>query len=127
VCAANTTLNQDAGLLTRTQAGTLMQRKLIRPLTAIAFLVLAAGTAQARDNVFWSVGIDAAPGVSVGVGNARPVIAPPPAVVLAPQPVYVAPRPVVVRPQPVMVVEPEPVYVVPGRHRGWHRHHRHHD
>jgi len=94
-----------------------MQRKLFRPLAAVALLALAAGTAQARDNVFWSVGVDAAPGVSVGVSNARPVfIAPPPVVMVAPQPVYVAPRPVV-------LVESGPVYVERGRHKG----HKHHD
>jgi hypothetical protein len=37
-----------------------MQRKLFRPLAAVALVALAASAAQARDNVFWSVGIDAA-------------------------------------------------------------------
>jgi hypothetical protein len=110
-----------------------MQRKLFRPLAAVALLALAAGAAQARDNVFWSVGIDAAPGVSLGVSNTRPVmVAPQPVYVapqpvyVAPQPVYVAPRPVVVRPRPVLLVA-EPVYVRPGKHKGWHKHkHRRH-
>ena len=100
-----------------------MQRKLFRPLAAVAFLALAAGAAQARDNVFFSVGVEAAPGVSVGVSNVRPAVIAPAPVVVAPQPVYVAPRPVVVS-RPVMVVE-EPVYVVPGGHRGHHKHHHH--
>jgi len=101
-----------------------MQRKLFRRLATVAFVALAAagGTAQARDNINWSVGIEAAPGVAVGVSNTRPVIVAPQPVYVAPQPVYVAPQPVIVqRAQPVVVVE-EPVYVVPGRHRGWHKH-----
>jgi hypothetical protein len=101
-----------------------MQRKLLRPLAAVAFLAVAAGAAHARDNVFWSVGIDAAPGVSVGVSNARPVYVAPAPVVVAPQPVYVT-RPVVVS-RPVVLVE-EPVYYS-GRHghKHKHKHHRHH-
>jgi hypothetical protein len=101
-----------------------MQRKLLRPLAAVAFVALAAGTAQARDNVTWSVGIEAAPGVSVGATNARPVMVAP-APVVVPQPVYVAPQPVYVAPRPRTVVVEEPVYLVPGRHRGWHKHHHH--
>ncbi len=84
----------------------------------------AAPAAQARDNVYWSVGVDAAPGVSIGVGNARPVY-------VAPQPVYVAP-PVYAQPaysgnyypnndypnnyyvQPAPVYSAPPVYVRPA-------------
>jgi len=102
-----------------------MQRKLLRPLAAAALVALAAGMAQARDNVTWSVGIDAAPGVSIGATNARPLLVAPAPVILAPQPVYVAPRPVVVQSRPVVVVEPEPVYVMPGKRKGWHKHHHH--
>ena len=109
-----------------------MQRKLFRPLAAVAFVALAAaGSAvQARDNVFWSVGIDAAPGVSVGVGNTRPVVIAPQPVYVAPQPVYVAPQPVYLAPRPVVVSRPvmvveEPVYVMPGHHKGHHKHHGH--
>ena len=70
---------------------------------------LAVGAAQARSDVYWSVGISA-PGYPVGVGatfsNApvvypRPVYLAPPPVVYAPPPVYYAPRPVYVRPAPV--------------------------
>ncbi|MEJ8839534.1 hypothetical protein [Ramlibacter sp. AN1133] len=103
-----------------------MQRNFLRPLAVLAFAALVAGTAQARDNVTWSVGIDAAPGVSLGATNARPVYIAPAPVIVAPQPVYVAPRPVYVAPRPVVVVQPEPVYVMPGRHKGWKKHHRHH-
>ena len=112
-----------------------MQRKLFRPLAAVALLALAvgAGTAQARDNVYWSLGVDAAPGVSLGVSNTRPMVAPAP-VVIAPQPVYVAPQPVYVAPRPVVVhrpvvlVQPEPVYIERGKHkRHKHKHKHRHD
>lgn len=62
----------------------------------------AASVAHARDNVYWSVGIDAAPGVTVGVGNARPVYVQPP--------MYVQPAPVYVQPQPVYQNDSQPVY-----------------
>ena len=103
-----------------------MKLNLSHALAAAAVVALAgAGTAaHARDNVYWSVGIDAAPGVSIGVGNARPVY-------VAPAPVYVAPAPVYVVPQPVYYAAPAPVYyapvyVHPGKRKGWHKkHHRH--
>ncbi len=88
----------------------------------------ASMSAQARDNVYWSVGIGA-PGVSVGVGNAPPVYVQP-APVYVPPPVYVAPRPVYVAPQPVyyaprpVVVRPAPVYYGPrGHYKPRHKHH----
>jgi hypothetical protein len=65
----------------------------------------AAGAAQARDHVSWSVGINAAPGVSVGVGNVRPMY-------VQPAPVYVQPQPVYVQPQAVYV-QPQTIYSVP--------------
>ena len=96
---------------------------------AAATLAIAAlgfaGAAQARDDVFWSVGIGS-PGVAVNVGNAFPVY-------VQPQPVYVQPAPVYVQPAPVyyprpVYVQPQPVYVQPapvyyGRPHGWHKHH----
>jgi hypothetical protein len=106
-------------------------RSLFHKALAVAALGLAAaGGAQARD-VYWSVGIDAAPGVSVGVGNHRPVI-------VQPAPVYVAPPPVVYAPPPQVVYAP-PVVAYPGylaarpvvvhgpvyRAYGGHRHHHH--
>jgi hypothetical protein len=111
-----------------------MKLKLFRPLAVVAVVASAAlGTAaQARDNVYWSLGVEAAPGVSVGVGNTRPVVVAPAPVYLAPQPVYVAPRPVYVQPAPVIVrtapvYYAEPVIVRPGKHKGWNKkHHRHH-
>ncbi len=106
----------------------------LKQVMALVFLgaaALGASTAaQARDNVYWSVGVGG-PGVSVGVGNAPPYYAPRP-VYVQPAPVYMAPRPVYVAPpQPYYyqpgVVYPAPVYYGPPRHykRGKHRHHRH--
>ena len=78
---------------------------------ATAALALAAmsfsGSAQARDNVFWSVGVGA-PGVSVNVGNGG-LFMQPQAVYVEPAPVYYQPRPVYVRPAPIYV-QPQAVY-----------------
>jgi hypothetical protein len=78
-----------------------------------AFLVLAATAAlaaapmaHAGDNVYWSLGVEAAPGVSVGVSNARPVY-------VQPAPVYMQPAPVIVQAPPRYVMPP-PVYVQPN-------------
>ena len=84
--------------------------KLIRlhylAVAALAITALgAAATAQARD-VYWSVGVQAAPGVTLGVGNVRPVY-------LAPAPVYLAPAPVYYAPAPVYYVRPAAVYYGP--------------
>ena len=71
-----------------------------------------AGAAQARDNVYWSVGIGT-PGAVVNVGNSRyagPIYQAP--VYVQPQPVYVAPAPVYYQPRPVYV-QPAPVYYAP--------------
>ena len=84
-------------------------------------LMAGAGTAQARSDVYWSVGVGA-PGVAMGVGNAAPMYyAPPPPVYYAPPPeVYVPPRPVYYAPPP-------PVYYRGHDHhwRGHHHHDRH--
>ena len=97
---------------------------------ATAALALAAmgfaGAAQARDNVYWSVGVGS-PGVSVNVGNGFPVYAEPQPVYIQPQPVYVQPAPVYYQPRPVFV-EPAPVYMEPqpvyyGRPYGWRARH----
>ena len=103
-----------------------MKVNFVRTLAATGLLALVAvgSSAHARSNVFWSVGVQAAPGVSIGVGNAAPVY-------VAPAPVYVAPPPVVVSPAPVYYgYRPAPVYysggyyVRPGKR--WHaRHHQH--
>ncbi|MHB1198178.1 MAG: hypothetical protein ACYCZ6_01195 [Polaromonas sp.] len=97
---------------------------------AAAALALAAmgfaGAAQARDNVFWSVGVGT-PGVSLNVGNGFPVYVEPQPVYIQPQPVYVQPAPVYYQPRPVFV-RPAPVYVQPqpvyyGRPQGWRARH----
>ncbi len=104
---------------------------------AAAVLALAgAGAAQAGD-VHWSIGVQAAPGVTIGVGNSRPVVvaqapvvvypAPVvthrPPVVYAPAPVYVRPAPVYVRPAPVVygppVVYGQPRHRPHGHAHGW--------
>jgi PXPV repeat (3 copies) len=110
-----------------------MKLKLSRPLAAAVLVALGAmgSAAQARDNVFWSLGVEAAPGVSLGVGNTRPVVVAPAPVYVAPQPVYVAPAPVIVHPRHV-IVEPAPVIyeetviVRPGHGHGRHKEHHHH-
>lgn len=87
------------------------------------------GVAHARDNVYWSIGVDS-PGVSVGVSNAPPVryYHPAPVVVAPPPVVYAPPPPVVVYPPsrsvraypPVVYYAPPPVvYGPPPGH--WHK------
>ncbi|HWI84455.1 hypothetical protein [Ramlibacter sp.] len=96
---------------------------------AVAALALAAAgsatVAQARDNVYFSIGANVAPGVAVGVSNAPPVYYPP-VTYVQPAPVYYEPAPVYVRPAPVYYARPvygysyaAPVYY------GGPRHHRH--
>lgn len=88
---------------------------------ATATLVLAAmsfsGSAHARDDVFWSVGLGG-PGVSLNVGNAGPVYLQAQPVHVQPAPIYYRPRPVWVRPAPVYL-QYQPVYQA----RGWNRRH----
>ncbi len=93
---------------------------------AAATLAIAAmgfaGAAQARDNVYWSVGVGT-PGAVVNVGNVGiyqpPVYVQPQPVYVEPAPVYYQPRPVYVRPAPVYYA-PQPVYY----ERPYGRHHR---
>ncbi len=98
--------------------------------SAMATLAVAAmgfvGSAQARDNVYWSVGVGS-PGVGVNMGNAYPVYSQPQPVYVQPQPVYVQPAPVYYQPPPVYV-QPQVVYGAPqpvyyGRPHGWNKHH----
>lgn len=109
-----------------------------RALRGLALLSLAAGAwalsgiatqAQARDNVYWSIGVNS-PGVHVGVSNAPTVVYSYPSYgypVYSPRPVVVYPRPVVVHPHPV-VVHSYPVYEHPRQWRHdrppkhWHKH-----
>lgn len=97
--------------------------------SAMATLAMAAigfaGSAQARENIYWSVGVGT-PGAVVNVGNVgsvyqqQPVYVQPQPVYVQPAPVYYQQRPVFVRPQPVYV-QPQPVYY--ERPRGHHRRH----
>ncbi|WP_374409716.1 hypothetical protein [Hydrogenophaga sp.] len=93
---------------------------------------LSAGQAQARDDVYWSVGV-AGPGVSIGASNAPAVVYHrPPAYYVDPRPVVVAPPvvyspPVVVPARPVVIGAYGPGYWrddYRGR-RHWHGHHDH--
>ncbi len=110
---------------------------------ALALVAMGfAGGAHARDNVYWSVGVNS-PGVSVGVTNGAPVYVAQTPVYVQPAPVYVqptpvyVPRPVLIQPRPVYVqptavyVQPAPVYqqgwAPPGQAYGWHKKHRHND
>jgi hypothetical protein len=98
-----------------------------RMLAAAGVMALAAAgtSAQARD-VYWSVGVNAAPGVAIGVGNA-PVYVQPQPVYVQPQPVYMAPRPVYFAPAPVYYAPPPvAVYYGPSYYHGGHRGHRGH-
>jgi hypothetical protein len=69
----------------------------------------AAGAAQARSDVYMSIGV----GTPVYV-QPQPVYVQPQPVYVQPQPVYVQPRPVYVQPQPVYV-QPQVVYGHPRR------------
>jgi hypothetical protein len=92
-------------------------RSVYAKAAAVALALAAAGTAtvaQAGGNVFFSIGANVAPGVSVGVSNAAPMYYPP--VYVQPQPVYVAPPPVYYGyAAPQVYVQPVPVYYAPGR------------
>lgn len=99
--------------------------------SAVATLAVAAmgfaGSAQARDDVFWSVGVGS-PGVAVNVGNGFPVYSQPAPVYVQPAPVYVQPAPVYYQPRPVYMqsapvyVAPQPVFYGYGRAHGHRRH-----
>lgn len=127
----------------------------MNPLKAALIVSLAAlgafgvGTAQARSDVSWSIGINAPlPGVHIGtVINGGPAYYPPPPV-YRPAPRYYGPAPRYYRappvaylpvygpppvvgpplygpgpvfvPGPVMVM-PQPVWVPPGQRRHWRR------
>ncbi|MEJ6023937.1 hypothetical protein [Ramlibacter sp. PS4R-6] len=116
--------------------------KLSRPVIAAALAVAAAGAvsvAHARDNVYFSIGANVAPGVSIGASNYAPRYYAPAPVYYAPAPVYYEPAPVYYEPAPV-VWGPRPVfysgvqyywspqyrnhyYVDHKGHRHWRKHH----
>ncbi len=104
-------------------------RSLYAKAAVVALALAAAGTAtvaQARSDVFFSIGANVAPGVAVGVSNMPPVYYPP--VYVQPQPVYVAPAPVYYGyAAPPVYVQPAPVYYAPARvYWGPGRHHNRH-
>lgn len=81
--------------------------------SVVTSLWLLSGTAQARDNIHWSIGVHS-PGLNVGAFNtpfSYPSYDYP---VYEPRPVVVYPRPIVVRPRPVVIYEHHP-----GDHRHW--------
>lgn len=98
-------------------------------VAAVALALAAAGTAtvaQARSDVFFSIGANLAPGIAVGVSNA-PAYYPP---VYVQPPVYMAPQPVYYGyAQPQVYLQPTPVYYAPARvyygpgHRGHYAQH----
>ncbi len=106
----------------------------VKAVAATGLALAALGTAsvaQARSDVFFSIGANVAPGVNLGVSNYRqPVYVQPAPVYYQPAPVYYEPAPVYYQPAPVYYpttyIAP-PVYGVtyvrPARH---HRHHRQH-
>ena len=107
------------------------QRSFLKATAAclLGLAAVAAAPLARADNVYWSAGIAAAPGVVVNAGNVPPVayVAPAPAYsYYYPQPVYTPPRVVYTAPAYAAPVyyAPAPVYMPPGY---WHhRHHGHH-
>jgi hypothetical protein len=104
-------------------------RSLIAKVGAAALVLAAAGTAtvaQARDRVYFSIGANVAPGVSVAAGNAPYYYGPS---YYAPAPVYYEPAPVYYEPAPVYYGPPVSVRYIwsPVHHRYyyWHQGRRH--
>jgi hypothetical protein len=88
-------------------------------LAAVALALGAAGmtsAAHARSDVYFSVGVQAGPGVFQEPApvyvQPQPVYVQPAPVYVQPQSVYVQPAPLYVQPRPVYV-QPRPVYVQP--------------
>lgn len=108
----------------------------LRPARVMALAVASAGVwalsgaaslAQARDDVYWSIGVNS-PGVSVGVTNTRPVaVYPAPVIVHSPPPVVYAPPPVIYSPPPSRSVRPVVVHQAPVVVYGPPPHRRHWD
>ena len=81
----------------------------VKAAAAAGVALAAMGTAtvaQARSDVFFSIGANIAPGVTLGVSNASYY---PRSMYVQPAPVYYQPAPVYYQPQPVYY-PPEPVY-----------------
>lgn len=103
----------------------------VKAAAAAGVALAALGTAsvaQARSDVFFSIGANVAPGVTLGISNA-PYYRPAPVVYYEPAPVYYQPAPVYYEPAPVYyqpavyVAPPVVTYVRPRHH---HHHYRHH-
>ena len=89
-----------------------LNRSLIAKAGAAALVVAAAGTAsvaQARDNVYFSVGANVAPGVAISAGNAPYAYSP-----YYYGPRYYAPAPVVVATAPAPYYAGETAYTYFG-------------
>jgi hypothetical protein len=103
-----------------------------KPLFVAALAIvgaLAAGVAQARSDVYWSIGINAPidHGVTLGTVISNGPRYQPAPVYYAPRPIYYAPAPVYYDARPVYV-QPRHVYVEPWHgHRHGRQHHRRHD
>ncbi len=97
-------------------------KKLFVIVLAAASCALATGAANARTNVSWAIGINAAP-IGVAVSNG-PIYAPAPVyyepapVYYEPAPVYYEPAPVYYQPAPRVVYRPAPVVVAPRAYYG---------
>ena len=105
-----------------------LSRSLVAKAGAAALVLAAAGTAtvaQARSNVYFSIGANVAPGVVVGASNAPyyygSYYAPR---YYAPAPVYYAPAPVYYEAAPV-AWGPYPVYYGGVQYYWSPQHHRH--
>lgn len=100
----------------------------VKAAAAAGVALAAMGTvtvAEARSNVFFSVGANIAPGVTLGVSNygygyAAPVYVQPAPVYYQTAPVYYQPAPVYYQPS-VYVAPPVVTYVRPYRHRHYYR------
>lgn len=106
----------------------------VKAVAAVGLAVAALGTAsvaQARSDVYFSIGADIAPGVTLGVSNApyyRPATVysyyqPPTVYYTSPPPVVYYPGPVVYQPS---YFAPVVTYVRPRHHHRHHWHHWHH-
>ena len=98
-----------------------LSRSIIAKAGAAALVLAAMGTAsvaQARDNVYFSIGANVAPGVVLGASNAPYYYGPR---YYAPAPVYYTPAPVYYEPAPaVTYYGPEYFDPVVGINYYWH-------
>ena len=103
----------------------------VKAAAAAGVALAALGTAsvaQARSDVFFSIGANVAPGVTLGVSNTPYYYRPAP-VYYQPAPVYYEPAPVYYQPAPVYYqpsvyyAPPVVTYVRPRHHHWRHRHH----